>query len=124
MWNTDVLALIEIANLIYGIGSLLYWYPLARGTPTLVAEHFGVLKPYTQVCLQQASASTVHNAKSEYYSAALRYSSLATVPAEGGEQDLCLHLLLACVSADHRPTPVTVQLQTLHSIRYCFTRSN
>ena len=55
LWNTDVLALIEIANLIYGIGSLLYWCPLARGTPTLVAEHFGVLKPYTQVCLLHAS---------------------------------------------------------------------
>ena len=60
MWNKDVLALIEIANLIYGIGSLLYWYPLARGTPTLVAEHFGVLKPYTQVCLLQAS---IHGAQ-------------------------------------------------------------
>jgi len=60
MWNKDVLALIEIAYFIYGIGSLIYLYSLARGTPTLVAEHFGVLKPYTQVCLLQAS---IHGAQ-------------------------------------------------------------
>jgi hypothetical protein len=35
----------------------------------------------------------VHNASRS--PAALRHSPLATAPAEGGEQDLCLHLLLA-----------------------------
>ena len=44
------------------------------------------------------------------FPAALRYSLLATVPAEGGEQDLCLHLLLATQSDSAQ--------QTFH-IRHC-----